>query len=223
MKKIIFLLGFFTLSGCVPSSYYSRGVYHRVEKDQTLWRISRVYRVKLDKVVRVNRLKDARKIRVGQSIFIPGVTRVKHVEPYRRGSVSVAAKPEGEPIYKDEIDFIWPVKGEIVSKFGTTKTKSQKGIDIKTNLGSGVIAAAEGTVSFCGNLRGYGGTIIVKHKNDFSTVYSHIGSFNIKEGDSIKQGERVATVGKTGFTDFPKLHFEIRHKGKAVNPIFYLP
>jgi lipoprotein NlpD len=73
-----------------------------------------------------------------------------------------------------------------------------------------------------GALRGYGNLVIIKHNNDYLSAYAHNRSINVKEQDWVKAGQVIAEMGDSG-TDSVKLHFEIRHRGRSVNPLKYLP
>ena len=116
------------------------------------------------------------------------------------------------------ITLIWPSNGQILSKFDSNK----KGIQIAGVLGSPVVAAANGRVVYAGNtLKGYGNLIILKHDNTYLTTYAHNSKLLVKEGDTVRQGEKIAELGSTDSTE-PKLQFEVRVNGKAVDPELFL-
>lgn len=97
------------------------------------------------------------------------------------------------------------------------------GILIEGAAGDPVGAAADGRVIFSGpGPRGYGNLVIVKHDNDTLSVYAHNRTLLVKEGQSVKRGQKLAEIGASG-TDSPKLHFEIRKGGKPVDPQTLLP
>ena len=97
------------------------------------------------------------------------------------------------------------------------------GIDIGGSRGQAVNAAADGRVVYAGNaLRGYGNLIIIKHNDDFLSAYAHNDSILVKDQQEVKAGQQIAKMGNTGTNDV-KLHFEIRYKGKSVDPTRYLP
>lgn len=117
------------------------------------------------------------------------------------------------------ISWQWPAKGKIIEKF----SQASKGIDISGSLGEKVVAAADGRVVYSGNaLPGYGNLIIVKHNDDYLTAYAHNQSILVKEQQTVRAGEQIATMGATG-TSSVRLHFEIRYKAQSVDPIKYLP
>lgn len=205
------------LSGCATSPYVAPvaskppldlpGIYHKVEKGQTLWRISRIYGVDLQELTRVNRITDSTSIEVGQRILIPNQLR-NMVEVIK---------------YADGDDFIWPVRGRVVSSFGqTVNNMINKGIRIAPYESKDVVASRSGKVVFLSdNFAGLGKTIILDHGDGFFTVYALSSEVFIKPGDSVKRGSVIARI--TGLGREGDLHFEIRKGHLPQNPIFYLP
>ncbi len=129
---------------------------------------------------------------------------------------SLPAKVSGD----DDMSWIWPVQGQVLTGFDETKNK---GIDIAGKLGDAVLAAADGRVVYAGaGLRGYGNLIILKHNNTYLTAYAHNRTLLVKEDQSVQKGQKIAEIGSSD-TDRVKLHFEIRRQGKPVDPIRYLP
>lgn len=122
------------------------------------------------------------------------------------------------------INLIRPVSGTVTSRFGSRWGSTHKGIDIGAPKGTPVKAAASGTVvlSSYGYNGGYGNYVIVSHSNGVQTVYGHCTSLNVKVGQTISQGQVVATVGSTGRSTGNHLHFEIRVNGVVQNPQNYL-
>ena len=124
--------------------------------------------------------------------------------------------------------FDWPVRGQVTSKFGNRvhpmfKTKSQhSGIDIAAPSGTPVKAAASGEVLYVGWMRGYGQVIILDHGRNITTVYAHLSSTQVSDGQVIRAGNVIGRVGKTGNATGFHLHFEVRVNGKVQNPLNYL-
>ncbi|RPH61589.1 MAG: hypothetical protein EHM83_12765 [Burkholderiales bacterium] len=117
-------------------------------------------------------------------------------------------------------DFIWPATGQIVQGFAEP---GSMGISIAGKPGDPIVAASDGRVIFSGpGPRGYGNLVIVKHANETLSVYGHNRTLLVKEGQSVKRGQRIAELGSSG-TDSPKLRFEIRKDGKPVDPRKFLP
>jgi len=116
----------------------------------------------------------------------------------------------------------WPARGKLLARFAGAKAL-KRGIDIGGVLGESVIAAAAGKVVYAGSgLRGYGQLLIIKHNEQFLSAYAHNKKLRVKQGDTIKGGQRIADIGSSG-ADRVKLHFEIRKNGVPVNPLKYLP
>ncbi|PHM35715.1 lipoprotein NlpD [Xenorhabdus innexi] len=116
----------------------------------------------------------------------------------------------------------WPAEGKILEGFSDSQG-GNKGIDIAGNRGQPVFATASGKVVYAGNaLRGYGNLIIIKHDDDYLSAYAHNDTMLVREQQDVQAGQKIATMGSTG-TSSVRLHFEIRYKGKSVNPLRYLP
>ena len=116
----------------------------------------------------------------------------------------------------------WPSSGAVISRFSLTE-KGNKGIDIAGRLGSPILAAADGKVVYTGNaLRGYGNLVIVKHDEDYLSAYAHNDEILVKEEQRVQTGQTIARMGNSG-AQRTKLHFEVRYKGKSVDPLRYLP
>lgn len=116
-------------------------------------------------------------------------------------------------------EWIWPTKGKVTA----TYTVANKGVDIAGSMGQAVVAAAGGKVMYAGSgIRGYGNLIIVKHDNNLLSAYAHNSKILVKEGQNVKQGEKIAEMGNSDSSSV-KLHFEIRQQGKPVDPTPYLP
>ncbi|WP_294910746.1 murein hydrolase activator NlpD [Tatumella sp. UBA2305] len=116
----------------------------------------------------------------------------------------------------------WPTEGKIIDNFSASEG-GNKGIDIAGSRGQPVVATAAGRVVYAGNaLRGYGNLIIIKHNDDYLSAYAHNDTMLVREQQEVSAGQKIATMGSTG-TSSVRLHFEIRYKGKSVNPLRYLP
>ncbi|MDQ2962461.1 MAG: peptidoglycan DD-metalloendopeptidase family protein [Pseudomonadota bacterium] len=121
----------------------------------------------------------------------------------------------------DNLGWIWPATGKIVAGF--SESANLKGIDIAGRPGQPVVASAAGKVVYAGTgLRGYGKLIIVKHNNTFLSAYAHNREIAVKEGQQVAKGQKIAEMGDTD-SDQVKLHFEIRRRGKPVDPAKFLP
>lgn len=120
------------------------------------------------------------------------------------------------------LNWIWPTQGKIVGRF-SSKSNSNRGLDIAAKRGQPVRATAPGKVVYKGSgLRGYGNLVIIKHNNDYLSAYAHNERVHVAENEFVKAGQRIADIGSSG-TQSEKLHFEIRYKGRPVDPLNYLP
>lgn len=117
-----------------------------------------------------------------------------------------------------------PVSGRIAASFGSKRTGSAKwqGLLFRAPEGAEVSACAAGTVVFSDWLRGYGNLIIIDHGSTYMSVYANNETVLKNVGDRVKQGETISTVGASGGDDEPGLYFEIRYKGKPINPAPWL-
>lgn len=121
----------------------------------------------------------------------------------------------------DRMDWVWPAKGEVLYRFG--ESGKLKGVGIGGKTGQPVFAAAPGKVVYSGSgLRGYGKLVIIKHNDMFLSVYAHNSQILVKEGETVKRGQRIAEMGDTDASR-TALHFEIRRYGKPVDPLTRLP
>lgn len=190
------------------------GFYHRVERGQTLWRLSKIYRVDLEEIVRINKITDAANIEINQLIFIP------RTQISKTPVSTAAARSEND-------DFIWPLKGYTITSFGQSfENIINKGLNIKpTGNNTDVFAARGGKVVFyTPNFKNYGKTIIIDHGDGFSTVYTRNSKVFVKAGDIVRKGTVIAKVGSSGSKNKDTyLHFEIRKGYLPQNPCFYLP
>lgn len=135
----------------------------------------------------------------------------------------VASTREEKGVKTERGRFIWPIEGDISSLFGMRHGRKHDGLDISAKTGTPVYAAADGEVVYAKKMRGYGNLVLLKHKDDFFSVYAHNSVNLVKVGAKVKKGQLVSRVGRTGRATGPHLHFEIREGPKARNPLFFLP
>jgi len=210
-------------SGCFSSSRwdYTPGQSHIVRSGETLTSIAFRYGKDTRDLARWNRLGDGSMIYPGQAIRLTA--------PAGGTAASAAARPAPAPkrtVPPPPSDpppkWSWPTSGRIVAEFDG-KPGSGTGILIGGRTGQPVRAAASGRVVYSGGgLIGYGQLIILKHNDTYLSAYGHNASLLVKEGDNIKKGQRIATMGE-GPGQKPRLHFEIRRNGKPVNPRQFMP
>jgi lipoprotein NlpD len=152
---------------------------------------------------------------------LPGEPKVARPDP-----PATAATPE--PILPPKPDVAvapglvnwgWPASGVLIERFSDTN----RGIDIAGKAGQPIVASADGRVVYSGSaIRGYGRMLIVKHNDQYVSVYAHAAELLVKEGQAVSRGQRIAEMGSTD-ADRVKLHFEIRRMGRPIDPLRYLP
>ena len=143
--------------------------------------------------------KNVRNIKVGKKVASQGLTFSKKIREWQ-----------------------WPASGKVIARFSTAQ-QGNKGIDIAGRRGDKVKAAAKGKVVYAGSgLRGYGQLVIVKHNDDYLSAYAHNDKILVKEKQLVDAGDVIAKMGDTG-EQRVMLHFEVRFRGKSVNPMKYLP
>lgn len=140
----------------------------------------------------------------------------------RASSVSSSRKNSKSATKSSIKHWLWPVNGKIINHF-SDRSNQNKGLDIAGKSGSAVRATAKGRVVYSGSgLRGYGHLVIIKHNDNYLSAYAHNKKIHVEENEFVKAGQRIADLGRSG-ADREKLHFEIRYKGKPVDPLNYLP
>ena len=183
------------------------GVYYSVRKGDSLSSITTRYRVDMNKLVDVNELESS-VIYVGQKLFIPG-----------------AALSEWERAEALGTLFKYPVRGRLTSRMGfridpfTKRRAYHAGIDIANRIGTPVHASQSGKVTFSGYKGHYGKTVILSHQQGYSTVYGHLDKMLVKKGQVVRQGDKIGTVGNTGRSTGPHLHFEIHRYRRIIDPL----
>lgn len=130
--------------------------------------------------------------------------------------------------YWASIPSIWPTKGWVTSSFGPRHrpirggTRMHKGIDVAAPSGTPILAPGDGVVTFSGYKRGLGRAIIVDHGYGVTSVYGHNSKNYVKEGDKIKRGEIIGSVGRTGLATGSHLHYQVEVDGVPVDPMKYI-
>lgn len=247
IRFTLYLVLGLTLSNCGGTPYYevygdyqqkSAGIYHPVQKGQTLYSIAKAYGVSAKELQQSNGILDPSELGVGHHLWIPNADRIVSVAPTVKSIPKVAKSPiskkkksiaKRKTITKRKIaaakkKLIWPVRGgTLTSRFGTRNGKNHHGIDIGARQGTPIRAAEGGKVEFSGwGPTGYGLMIIVKHPGSLTTVYAHNSRNLVKKGNKVKRGQMIARVGETGRATGPHVHFEVRNDTHAKNPLLYL-
>ncbi len=206
------------LSGCATVEDHShiidrvakKGVYHKVQEGETIWRIANTYQVKIFDIIESNNIPNVAHIEENQLIFIPGVEQIYDI-------ASVAADAN-----VDDGGFSWPLRGKVSPYYGERKGREiSKGIGIMAQPGEKVKAARTGDVVFADQLAGYDYMIILDHLDGYFSVYAKNSKLLVKLGQRVNKGDPVAVIAESGRSNC--LYLEIRKNGKTDNPLFYLP
>ena len=209
--------------------------YYTVKPGDTLIRIGLDHGQGAKDIARWSGVENPNRIEVGQVLRVEPplasagtgvvarpVTQAS-VTPLASAPAPVAAPSKPAPgvaAQDDEINWIWPTNGAVLTGFDEVKNK---GLDIGGAAGDPVLAAADGRVVYVGaGLRGYGNLIILKHNNTYLTAYAHNQTMLVKEDQAVQKGQKIAEMGSSD-ADRVKLHFEVRRQGKPVDPARYLP
>jgi len=207
-----------------------------VRKGDTLFSISFAHGRSHVAVAKLNRIKPPYTIYPGQRIKVSGkaprsttakktstkkkTTRRQESTKKAQSSKRSASRSSSSKI--STVKWAWPANGKIIRSYSANAPR-KKGIGIAGKRGQAIKAAAPGKVVYSGNgLLGYGNLIIVKHNETYLSAYAHSLQVYVKEGQRVKKGQKVASMGNNE-NGTPMLHFEIRRQGKPVNPVSYLP
>jgi murein DD-endopeptidase MepM/ murein hydrolase activator NlpD len=186
------------------------GLVHRVAGGDSLGSLAKRYKTDVTRLVDANDLGSS-VIRPGQVIFIPG-----------------ARLPEAElrRVFGELV--VWPLRGRLSSPFGfrpdpfTGVRSFHGGIDIVGDIGDPVRASADGTVAAVGYSVIFGNYVILNHSDGMQSLYGHLSSIGVRQGQTIRQGIALGAVGNTGYSTGPHLHFGLFKRGAAISPLKYL-
>lgn len=202
------------------------GVAHTVAKGETLESVAKKYEAEQQAIVEFpfNDIPDDFKLRVGQVLIVPDGTppEKKPVTPRRKQPSSLAQGP-GAPSFSAPGggSFIWPTT---TSGISTYFAWWHPGLDMPNRSAPAVVASDGGTVTVSGwpDNYGYGNRVVVDHGNGYQTLYAHLSNIYVSVGQKVSRGQSVGQMGTTGRSTGIHLHFEIRYKGVAVNPLAIL-
>ncbi|MDR2659490.1 MAG: M23 family metallopeptidase [Spirochaetaceae bacterium] len=186
------------------------GIPYTIVKGDTYQKIADKMNVALEAILDANDIQDDN-IKVGDILFLPGAKM-------RSDDLKMAL---GEL-------FAYPVRGRLTSPFGwrkdpfTGQRRYHSAIDIAANTGTPVKAAADGRVTSVAFSSMFGNYLIITHSGGFQSMYAHLNSTSVKEGDRVDQNSKIGEVGNTGRSTGSHLHFAIYKNGRAVNPLEYI-
>jgi murein DD-endopeptidase MepM/ murein hydrolase activator NlpD len=221
----------FGASSC--SSGGGSGFYHRVEPGENVYRIGLRYGVSPRVLVKANRIDDVTAVRAGTRLWIParaakgmgGRAQPVSARPaHIRSNASEARRLARLDARRTaDLKFAWPLRGRPTSRFGRRDGRPHEGLDLASRPGTPIHAAEAGRVIHSGRLGDYGKVVIVKHAGHYRSVYAHASKTLVRKGSFVEKGDKIALVGATGRATGPHLHFEIRRRESARDPMLYLP
>ncbi|MFA4931058.1 MAG: M23 family metallopeptidase [Patescibacteria group bacterium] len=211
------------------------GIYYTVAEGDNLSSIAEKYKSDVEEIKKWNDVGNG--ISAGQKIILPGgqvppppapVTVVNNSSNSNNSSYNYTAAPDysAAPGGAGTGQFGWPTSGMTITQyFGATSFNPwHTGIDIDSRSGWDIFASDSGTVTTAvyGWGGGYGNHVIIDHGNGYQTLYGHLSALDVSVGQYVSQGQRIGTMGSTGWSTGPHLHFEIRYGGSYLNPLNYL-
>jgi len=200
--------------------------YHLVKTKESIHRIAKMYGLSVFDILDYNNL-NTYKLEPGRKIMLVA-GKIKPIEvskPTEKPKIPTTGKPVATypTTTKPKTKLALPLNGTVTSEFGLRDGRPHKGIDISSDKGDPIHAALKGKVVYSGTQRGYGNVIILEHDDYIMTDYAHNEANLVRLGETVNNGQPIATVGQTGTASGPHLHFEYRIKGKAINPREVLP
>ena len=217
------------IAGCSgsKSSDSGSGAVYTVKRGDTLYRISRTTGTSVNDLARLNGISPPYTIEVGQKLKLGGSKTASAKSTKKSSSKTAAVRPSSSVPQSSwppvgQRCWQWPASGKVILPYSTAEG-GNKGIDISAARGTPVYAAGAGKVVYVGNqLRGYGNLIMIKHSEDYITAYAHNDTLLVNNGQSVKAGQKIATMGSTDAASV-RLHFQIRYRATAIDPQRYLP
>ncbi|WP_297597802.1 M23 family metallopeptidase [uncultured Cetobacterium sp.] len=192
------------------------GIFYSVKKGDTFESLSKRFDVET-KIIKEDNEVD--RLLIGAKIFL----REPKVSKYLNNFKTEYAKTNTLGKFSNPL-----MAMQITSGYGTRqhpvlkKVLSHGALDLRAKVGTKVMSAKDGVVSYAGRASGYGKLIIIKHSDGYETRYAHLSQIDVKKGQKISQDELIGLSGATGRVSGPHLHFEIRKNGKVKNPLSYL-
>lgn len=204
----------------LPKGSYNDKSY-TVKSGDTLYFIAWISDSEVSDLARINKLRPPYRLEVGQKLQLSSSAASGRLTSTKRKSSNTVLAKSAPPPGASRC-WRWPTNGQIISRYSTADG-GNKGIDITAKRGQPIYVSAKGRVVYVGNqLRGYGNLIMIKHGEDFITAYAHNDTMLVNNAQDVKAGQKIATMGSTG-TDTVMLHFQIRYRATALDPLRYLP
>jgi len=208
-----------------------------VRLGDTLLKIAQRYGLTMGELLQLNPGLETARLVVGSQIQVvrsaPGRSRMLlGLAPVGSGGLSWPELPSfgndqrpTSPYLRGNSALVWPAQGTFTSGYGWRWGRMHRGIDIANNVGTPIVAAARGRVSFAGwHEGGYGYFVEITHEDGSRTRYGHNSNLLVREGQQVDQGQVISQMGSTGRSTGPHLHFEVLPPGEgAMNPLQFLP
>ncbi len=214
------------------------GILYTVRLGDTLLDVADIYQADVDSIVGLssNAIGDADRVLEGSVLLLPGAVPpppppVVVPEPFFAAAAPADAPRAGDfspppPAAAAGVSgYMWPLVGTLNDYFGAARGGGayHRGIDLGAPSGTPIAAAASGQVVLASAGYGYGNYVVIRHDDGSETLYAHLSQIYVVQGEGVVQGASGGTVGSTGWTTGPHLHFEVRVGGAAVDPLYYLP
>jgi len=208
-----------------------------VRLGDTLLKIAQRYGLTMGELLQLNPGLETARLVVGSQVQVvrsaPGRSRMLlGLAPVGSGGLSWPELPSfgndqrpTSPYLRGTSALIWPAQGTFTSGYGWRWGRMHRGIDIANNVGTPIVAAARGRVSFAGwHEGGYGYFVEITHEDGSRTRYGHNSNLLVREGQQVDQGQVISQMGSTGRSTGPHLHFEVLPPGEgAMNQLQFLP
>ncbi|MBA3533448.1 MAG: peptidoglycan DD-metalloendopeptidase family protein [Ardenticatenales bacterium] len=199
----------------MPSAPLPPQTYH-VQQGETVTAIARRFGLRVDTIVQANPAlqSNPHRLSLGQPLVIPPTDNAAYTaQPVSASMASMAL------VATHDSSFIWPTQGRVTQQ----PSAYHMALDIAASLGTPILATSGGTVEVAGwDNSGYGYMIVIDHGNGFRTRYAHLSAFHVEVGSVVRQGTLIGSVGSTGRSTGPHLHFEVILNGVLQNPWSYL-
>ncbi|MBC7983613.1 MAG: peptidoglycan DD-metalloendopeptidase family protein [Candidatus Obscuribacterales bacterium] len=204
------------LTGCAGDPPPRAASTYTVKAGDTLYSIAWRHGVDYREVAKLNGIGRDYAIKPGQVLRLRSSARTAAAKPITPRETPRVAVRTGPPV-----DWSWPTRG--VRTALTTRPNGGQGLTIEGEVGQEIRAAGSGRVVYTGSgMLGYGQLVIIKHNEAYLSAYGHTQAVRVREGESIRAGQAIATMG-AGPTGNPMLYFEIRLHGQPINPQTLLP
>jgi murein DD-endopeptidase MepM/ murein hydrolase activator NlpD len=199
------------------------GVRHEVAGGENLGSIAKKYDVSEEEILTTNKLTDASSLQIGQKLIIPGGQKTTYTQYTTARYTGISAlrdivkAPDATPANGNKMN--WPTIGSKITQYYSWRHHA---IDIADKVGTPIYAADAGTIEYIGWGTGYGNQIVIDHGGGKKTRYAHLSKFFVEQGQKVSKGQTIASMGSTGWSTGPHLHFEVIINGVKYNPLNYI-